>query len=89
MRVQRLSDHPYAQAKVLISNDYIELQSYNTIVIRYDKIQKLIMYTGTYSNTTRKHMSWFLHEYIPQLSYRRLTQHESNEWLDLASLLAY
>ena len=29
MRVQRLSDHPYAQAKVLISNDYIELQSYN------------------------------------------------------------
>ena len=43
MRVQHLSDHPYAQAKVLISNDYIELQSYNTIVIRYDKIQKMIL----------------------------------------------
>ena len=59
-----LKKMPYAQAKVRIyDNGTIEMISYATVVCI---IKNNIVYcTGTYSQTTRKHISAFMSEYTP------------------------
>lgn len=60
---KKLSRMPYAQARVEIGDDgVICLVSYSTIVIIIDS-QGWLSCTGTYSQTTRKHISAFMHEY--------------------------
>ncbi|MBQ1571606.1 MAG: hypothetical protein IIZ78_10810 [Clostridiales bacterium] len=62
---------PYAQAKVRdyadIGYDLRVLQSYKTDVIIVDK--GIMECTGLYSMTTRKHISAFLWEYYPAISF--------------------
>ena len=65
---KRLSHMPYAQAGVIIDNNGTNLISYTTLVCTIDKDGWLTC-TGTYSATTRKHISAFMHEYAPQMSY--------------------
>lgn len=59
-----LKKMPYAQAKVRIYDDgTIEMISYSTVVCI---IKNGVVYcTGTYSQTTRKHISAFMSEYTP------------------------
>ena len=63
---------PYAQAKVRdyadIGRDVRILQSYRADVVIVDK--GLMECTGLYSMTTRKHISAFLWEYYPQISFQ-------------------
>lgn len=60
---KKLSRMPYAQARVEIDeNGGICLVSYSAIVIIIDP-QGWLSCTGTYSATTRKHISAFMHEY--------------------------
>ena len=60
---KKLSRMPYAQARVEI-DEYggISLVSYSTVVIIIDP-QGWLSCTGTYSQTTRRHISAFMHEY--------------------------
>ncbi len=62
---------PYAQAKVRdyadIGRDLRVLQSYKTDVVIVD--DGMMECTGLYSMTTRKHISAFLWEYYPQISF--------------------
>ena len=63
---------PYAQAKTLdysdIGKDIRVLQSYRTDVIRVEN--GFMECSGLYSMTTRKHISAFLWEYYPQISFQ-------------------
>ena len=69
----KLTNHASAQCSIrLYNNGDICLQSYNTDVVYYDFMQGMLYCTGTYSQTTRTHISWFLHEYFPQFSYQEL-----------------
>ena len=65
----KLKNHPYAQCSVreLIDGSVV-FTSYNTDVIYIDKDGWLYV-SGLYSATTRKQISWFLVEYVPQLNY--------------------
>lgn len=61
---KKLREMPYAQAKVIVSDDKccIELQSYKTIVARLYCDSWLTIH-GLYSATTRKHIKAFCKEY--------------------------
>lgn len=94
---RNLYKHNYASARsffetveVINSNDVIVairctsygLRSYNTDVIRV-KNNRLVV-TGTYSATTRKHISWWLNEYGAGLTYQQIKKcYEENVALDL------
>lgn len=68
-----LAEHKSAQCRVrLYDNGDICLQSYNTDVIYYAHKTGFLYCTGTYSATTRKHISWFLREYFPNVSYQEM-----------------
>lgn len=68
METKKLKAMPYAQAKVTIDeHGAIILTSYATDVITIDP-QGWLTCTGTYSQTTRKHISAFMKEYT-KLSY--------------------
>lgn len=75
MRIVKLTDHPYAQARIMLHDDgRIVLVSYNTEVIRaipYSKnLSSYELYcTGTYSRTTKKHIAWFMREYFSLSNY--------------------
>lgn len=59
-----LKNHEHASAYVRIYNDgTIELISYTTLVCRISS-EGLLTCTGTYSATTRKHIGWFMREYL-------------------------
>lgn len=66
---RKLKKMPYAQATVKV-DDYgaITLISYTTEVITIDP-QGWLTCTGTYSQTTRKHISAFMSEYT-KLTYK-------------------
>lgn len=49
-------------------NGRIELMSYETVVINIDH-EGWLTCTGTYSNTTRRHIAAFLKECAPNLTY--------------------
>ena len=62
--IKKLSRMPYAQAHVEIDEDgNIYLFSYCTLVIELTHDGQLTC-TGTYSQTTRKHIGAFMHEYV-------------------------
>lgn len=71
---KNLKNMPYAQAKVKEDENYIILISYATNVIIFDKKMSEITCTGTYSQSTRKHIGAFLKEYFPSLSYQDMKQ---------------
>ena len=72
-RVRNLRDHASAQCEVLLFDcEDIALRSYRTTVIYYHAATGFLYCTGTYSQTTRKHISWFLREYFPTVSYQSM-----------------
>lgn len=69
MTIKKLSAMPYAQAHVEINGDGdICLFSYVTLVAWIDR-DGWCGCTGTYSQTTRKHISAFAKEYAAPLDY--------------------
>lgn len=75
---RNLSGHPSAQCGI---RDYvdgaIDFVSYTTTVISIDK-NGWLKYTGLYSPTTRKQISWFLHECAPMITYQMIKQAYDN-----------
>ena len=69
--IKRLNNHKYAQCHVEYNNYGISLWSYSTevIMVRYDNFKIVMTCSGLYSMTTRRHISWFLEEYFPSISY--------------------
>ena len=63
MIIRKLSRMPYAQAHVEIDDGNIYLFSYVTLVCTIDRDGWLTC-TGTYSQTTRKHIGAFMREYV-------------------------
>ena len=63
-----LSHMPYAQAGVIVRPKETVLVSYETEVCRLDNNGWLTC-TGTYSQTTRKHISAFMKEYCSPFTY--------------------
>ena len=69
MTVDRpLSAMPTAKAGVDICPGGTRLISYSTVIINITPDGWLTC-TGTYSQTTRKHITAFIREYAPRLSY--------------------
>ena len=67
--IKKLSAMPYAQAHIEISEDGdIALFSYTTLVAYIDR-DGWCGCNGTYSQTTRKHISAFAKEYAAPLDY--------------------
>ena len=74
MIIRKLSAMPYAQAHVEINeNSDICLFSYVTLVAWIDR-DGWCGCTGTYSQTTRKHISAFAKEYAAPLDYYSFKQ---------------
>lgn len=65
----KLSNHPYAQCAVRKIDGCVILRSYETDVISIDSLGWLYV-KGLYSATTRRHIGYFLKEYVPALSYQ-------------------
>lgn len=69
-----LANHPYSQCSVRkYANGAIEFISYSTPVIHITPSGWLHCF-GTYSQTTRRQISWFLREYAPQIGYQTAKQ---------------
>lgn len=68
-----LKNHPYSQCFVIVDEAGVRFYSYKTMVIKIDRNGWLDC-TGTYSQTTRRQISWFLREYAPMLSYQMVKQ---------------
>ena len=68
MIIKKLTKMPYAQAHVEITDNSTNLFSYVTLVASIDEDGWLEIY-GLYSMTTRRHISAFLSEYCPSISY--------------------
>lgn len=69
--VRALRNHKSAQCFVQVNKNAIVFVSYNTPVIYLEHrngIWKMTV-TGTYSQTTRKQIGWFLSEYVPSINY--------------------
>lgn len=67
--IKTLTDHPYANARVMISHDATAFISYSTTVIVIDN-DGWMNVNGLYSMTTRKQIGWFLKEYAPYITYQ-------------------
>lgn len=65
----KLKNHPYANCSVRFSDGWIILKSYETDTVIIDNLGWVYV-TGLYSATTRKHIGYFLKEYVPALSYQ-------------------
>ena len=80
MTTTTLKFMPYAQAKVKTDDEHIQLISYTTMVIEIDLTTGWVNCTGTYSQTTRKHISAFCKEFGYGLNYQLIKmlvgQHE-------------
>lgn len=74
MTIKKLTDHCYSQCHVEIApNGEISFFSYVTLVCRIDA-EGWLECTGTYSQTTRKQIGWFLKEYAPEMTYQMVKQ---------------
>ena len=79
MTIKKLSRMPYAQAHVEIDDDgNINLFSYVTLVCTITA-DKWLTCTGTYSQTTRKHIGAFMHEYVSYPSGAHGSYYEAKE----------
>lgn len=69
--MKRLTDHKYSNCYVETIENGVCFVSYNTPVIflTHDKGRRKLECTGTYSQTTRKQIGYFLKEYAPDLCY--------------------
>lgn len=87
--IKVLKAMPYAQAHVRIYDDEIFLISYATLVaeITTDKAgERWLRIHGLYSMTTRRHISAFLKEYCPTISYYTAKDcYEKNFVLNIAT----
>ena len=86
MEKLKLKDHPYCNCYVLKDDDIIKLVSYITEVIiavrnPKNKNEWFLKCTGTYSQTTRKQISWFLREYFPKIDYFDMKEIAGKEML--------
>lgn len=80
----KLKNHPYAQCDIRFLDDgTIILRSYSTDVIKIDAHGWLNCY-GLYSCTTRRHITWFLHEYAPILTFSSIKRcYEENRLINV------
>lgn len=76
--IRKLKDHPYAQCCVIDDGRQIILRSYNTDVIIYNPFTGVLICTGLYSMTTRRHISNFLKEYLPAVNYQTVKKIAGN-----------
>lgn len=77
MKIKKLSRMPYAQAHVEIDdNGNTYLFSYVTLVCELTKDGWLTC-TGTYSQTTRKHIGAFMREYVSYPNGERGSYYEA------------
>lgn len=69
--IKKLSEHASAQCRVVLSGGAITLVSYQTEVVKVSRCELgwIVSCSGLYSMTTRRHISWFLKEYFPNLNY--------------------
>lgn len=65
---KRLAHCPYGSCGVVFNEYGTHLVSYTTLVCSIDNDGWLTC-TGTYSQTTRKHIGAFIKEYAPMLNY--------------------
>lgn len=86
--VRKLTDHASANCRVRVyDNGDLVLQSYATDVIYYQQATGRVFCTGTYSQTTRKHIGWFLREYpvLRNLSYQDMrNSYDSDHSIDVS-----
>ena len=67
---RKFDDHKSAAAWIYETENEISLISYTTRVVTMKKGKdRKVECTGTYSATTRKHIGWFVREFMPDLSY--------------------
>lgn len=65
-----MPNHKQAACRVHITDDGTRvLQSYNTLVAAYNPNTKTIECSGTYSNTTTRHIGWFAQFFVPGANY--------------------
>lgn len=76
--ISKLKDHPYAQCCVIDDGRQIILRSYNTDVIIFNPFTGVLICTGLYSMTTRRHISNFLKEYLPTVNYQTVKKIAAN-----------
>lgn len=77
MTIKKLAYMPYATAHVEIDKDEnIYLFSYRTMVVEITA-DGWMTCTGTYSNTTRRHIGAFMREYVEYPNGSRGTYHDA------------
>lgn len=69
IKLERLKGHEQAQAHIIREGCNIELWSYSTKVLIYNTLNKTIECTGLYSDTTKRHISWFMNQFIAGFDY--------------------
>lgn len=73
LETRKLTNHKSAQCYVTIQdNGIINFISYTTLVIQalpHPNGGYVLYCTGTYSQTTRKQIGWFLKEYFGDINY--------------------
>lgn len=83
LETRNLTKHKSAQCRILIyDNGTINFISYTTLVIQavpHSSGQYELFCTGTYSQTTRKQIGWFLKEYFGDISYYDMKKCAENE----------
>jgi hypothetical protein len=77
MEILKLKNHPHAKCHVVKDEKFIKFISYETTVIygvkfvNYENKERYSLWCyGTFSNTTRKQIGYFLNEYFPKLNYQ-------------------
>lgn len=81
--IKKLSNMPYASAKVYIDDDYnICLVSYTTPVIYIDS-HGWLECNGTYSRTTIRHIGAFMKEYTPFDYYTAKLMYKDNKKINI------
>lgn len=78
LETRKLTNHKSAQCHISIEdNGTINFISYTTLVIQaipHESGGYILFCTGTYSQTTRKQIGWFLKEYFGDISYYQMKQ---------------
>lgn len=73
LETRKLTNHKHSKCHVEIEdNGTINFISYTTLVIRavpFEGYGSILYCTGTYSQSTRRQIGWFLKEYFGDISY--------------------
>ena len=65
----KLTAHPHANARIIITPAVTTLVSYSTAVVDIDR-NGWLSCSGLYTMTTRKQIGWFLKEYAPMITFQ-------------------